>query len=61
MHILTIDVFFVLFNLILVRTADINVMLVTDVVLWVLLNIWISHLIRQKEKRDRVEADNAPV
>lgn len=50
--ILTIDVFFVLFNLILVRTADINVMLVTDVVLWVLLNIWISHLIRQKEKRE---------
>ena len=52
--ILTIDVFFVLFNLILVRTADINVMLVTDVVLWVLLNIWISHLIRQKEKREEV-------
>ncbi len=46
--ILMIDVSFALLNLLLANKLNINILLLIDIALWCLLNVWLSHILRRK-------------
>ena len=49
--ILSIAAFFALLNLGLVPLLDINLVLLTDIVVWTAMNIWLSRLIKARQAR----------
>lgn len=49
MVLLMVDIFFVALNLGLITVININLMLIADIVLWILMQTWISRLISKRE------------
>ena len=55
--ILSIAAFFALLNLGLLPLLDINFVLLTDILLWTAMNIWLSRLIRARQARGEGQED----
>lgn len=49
--ILMLDAFFMLLNLGLVNIFDINIVFLIDVVLWIVMHMWLSNIIKLREQR----------
>ena len=49
--ILSIAAFFALLNLGLAPLLDINLVLLTDIVVWTAMNVWLSRLIKARQAR----------
>ncbi len=47
--ILLVSLFFIIFNLSLVRVVNVNVIVVLDVALWSLMHVWLSYVIRKRK------------
>ena len=54
--ILMLAAFFAIFNLLLISSLNINLLLALNIVLWCLANLWINGLIRHHQKREAQEA-----
>ena len=53
--ILMLAAFFAIFNLLLISSLNINLLLALNIVLWCLANLWINGLIRHHQAREAKE------